>query len=355
MFYKSFCTIDLKAIRENYRIIKRAVKDKKIIAVVKANAYGHGDVEVSRALLKEGCRDFAVADINEGVRLRENGISGNILILGYTPVECKNILEKFDLTQSLISYEHAKKFFYSGVKVQLAIDTGMRRAGLWGNAGSVKNQIDEIYKKCRLTGIYTHLCTADEVDDGNFTAFQTDLFSGLTKKYVDKTELHALNSAGALKGGNAGSAVRVGIALYGIPPSDGFDLPKGIKPALSWQSVVSSTREIKRGESVGYGRSFFAKKDMKIATVFVGYADGYPRALSNIGAVVVKGKRAKIVGRICMDSMTIDATDIEGVCEGDIVTLIGDGQPCVEIAKSLSTIAYEVLSRIGARVERIYN
>ena len=354
MFEGSYITVDLKRIADNYKIIKDRI-GKKIIAVVKADAYGHGAVNVARTLFEAGCRDFAVASVKEGAELRKKGIGGEILVLGYTPAKEKNALKKYDLTQSLFSLDHAKNFAGSGVKVQLAIDTGMKRAGIDINDENALEAAAAVAEKCRLTGLYTHLCAADDEKCDEQTLSAIKSFTAFSERFSEKNvDIHIYNSAGVLRFPVETNAVRVGIALYGIKPSDAVALFDGIKPALVWESVISSVRKVEKGESVGYGRSFFAKDDMIVATVCTGYADGYPRALSNLGEVVIKGSRARIVGRICMDCFTVDVTDISGVSEGDTATLVGNGITVSDVAKSLSTIDYEVLSRIGKRVKRRY-
>ena len=350
----SFCEIDLAKITRNYLKIKAFV-NKKVIAVVKADAYGHGAVEVAKALQNAGCRYFAVADVSEGKELRKNGIKGEIIILGYSPAKLLNDLLEFDLTQTIVGKEYAKGFYGKIVKVQLAIDTGMRRTGIRAGDENCLETIKEISEKCRLTGLYTHLCSADEEKEDEFSKKQTESFLKITESLEENDlEIHCLNTAGTLRGFSAGNAVRIGLGLYGISPIDGDCSSLKLETALEWKSVISSVRRIKKGDSVGYGRSFIAPRDMAIATVCTGYADGYPRALSNRGFVMIGGKRARIVGRICMDSFTVDITDIPLACEGTLATLVGDGISAKDISNRLSTIPYEVLSRIGARVERVY-
>lgn len=353
MFENAFVEIDLNKITENYRAIKKFVK-VTTIAVLKANAYGLGAVRIAKALQGAGCGDFAVANVREGIELRKNGIEGTILVLGHSPKNAIKTLEKFDLTQSLSGKDHSKGFYGKSVKVQLAIDSGMRRAGIDPCAADAEKTVCDVLQNCRLTGLYGHLCAADDSFFDEYTKKTTEKFVEFVRPFEKGLCVHLFNSAAALRFPIAGNAVRIGVALYGIKPFEGGDLPIELKPAVNWKSAVCSVRSVKAGESVGYGRSFVAKKDATIATVSCGYADGFSRALSNSGEVLIKGKRARVAGRVCMDCFTVDATDIVGVKEGDIVTIAGDGLPVEEHAKSLSTISHEVLSRIGARVKRRY-
>ena len=353
MFRNSFLETDLFAVAENYRIIKELVK-VKVIAVLKADAYGLGAAAVAAALQKKGCSDFAVTNVSEAVQLRNSGVKGNILVLGYTPYNMAEILEKYDLTQSLLSAEHAESFYGSNIKCHLALDTGMKRAGIDQSRNNAAETICEIIKKCRITGLYGHLCAADDKEHDDFTKVMIKKFGDLCRPYIGGRTVHLFNSAAALRFPTVGNAVRIGIALYGVKPGDDAELPVGVKQAVVWKSTVSSVRTVKAGESIGYGRSFTATSDIVAATVACGYADGFSRGLSSIGEVVIKGSRAKVAGRVCMDCFIVDVTDIPGVKEGDEVTLIGDGITIEDHAKSLSTIGHEVLSRIGKRVERRY-
>ena len=356
MFLRSFVLVDLKAIENNYKIIRSMRGVKEVIAVVKADAYGHGARAVSERLYKSGCRRFAVATAEEGIELRKCGIGGEIIVLGYTPPEEEKTLVRFDLTQTLVSREHAEGFCDKDLKVQIAIDTGMKRIGFDpSDKERTVSDICRIAEKLELTGIYSHFCAADDKNEDDFSKRQADelneIFSAI-KERCGNVYAHISNSAGALR--FCGGTVRAGNMLYGLSPFDGADMPTGIKAALKWKSVICRVEKCLKGESVGYGRRYIADKDTLVATVCTGYADGYPRAAAYNGSVLVRGKRARIIGNICMDCFMIDVGEISGVKAGDEVTLIGGGITAEEIAKRLSTINYEIVSRIGARVGRKY-
>ena len=359
--------VDLSVLRRNYRIYqKEQSQNRKIMAVVKADAYGHGDVEVARVLQEEGCFDFAVSNIEEALRLRNSGIEGQILILGYTPLNHAQELYDNDITQALISYDYARELseFHLPIKAQFAIDTGMRRIGL--NADDLdlcEKTIRQYYDVFHLTGMFTHLSVADSEneEDVEFTREQIDKFTRLADRISDLhlENIHCMNSAGGLwHEARYSTYSRLGIILYGLKPDYKRQLPAGIEPVMQWKSVISMVKRIKPGDSVGYGRTFIAQKPMRIATVSAGYADGYSRQLSNVGYVLVHGRKARIIGRICMDQFMIDISDIEDVRLSDEVVLFGkQGEEEItadDIANSIYTIGYEVICGITSRVKRIY-
>ena len=366
--YRSWVEVDTEQIVKNYNVYKSALPGKaQIIAVVKANAYGHGDVEIARSLEAGGADFFAVSNINEAVKLREGGINGEILVLGYTPPSHLFALADYDIIQTAVSKEHIeelKKYAPSGAKVHIAIDTGMKRIGLDSEdcEGCVKI-IKSATSALKITGIFTHLPVADSTceADRRFTKQSLDKFRRIVTDVMPLgiELIHCLNSAGGIEYfGAPFNTVRLGISLYGYSPSPQIKLPQGIKPAMSWKTLVSAIIKVSKGESVGYGRSFVASQDMRIATLTTGYADGYPRAASNKGCVLIKGKRARIVGKVCMDMMMVDVTDIPEVKAGDLAVLIGNSGAEVlsadDIAKWSDTISYEILTGISARALRIY-
>lgn len=361
--------INLSAIIGNYRIYKsNLLENQKVMAVVKADAYGHGDVEVAAALQKEGVQDFAVATVDEAVNLRKSGISGQILILGYTPICEVDSLLAYDITQAIPDEVYAQRLCeVSGakdVKVHFVLDTGMNRIGLDAdNPVYCENVIRKYYDKFNVSGIFTHLCVADCDDENSveFTKGQIAKFEAVVQKTEDLhiPFVHCLNSAGGLWNGCERSVfARLGIILYGLKPDYKNILPKGIVPGLSWFSVVSVVKSVRAGESIGYGRSFVAKKDMKIATVCAGYADGYNRLLSNNFYVLINGKRAAITGRVCMDQFMVDVSDIPDVEMGSKVVLIGkSGDEVItadDMAARIGTIGYEIVCDISKRVKRIF-
>ncbi len=364
MYKRSWVEVDLAQLMHNYHAYASQLPEHfRIMTVVKADAYGHGDAAVSKTLQAGGVSLFAVSNIDEAIALRKAGITGEILILGYTPIEAIAQLEEYDITQTLLSEEYAKLFSkntHANVKCQFAINTGMNRIGLDANdidhCGAVIRHYSQVL--C-LNGIFTHLCVADSVEehDVHFTQKQINLFETLCARIEDLKlpYIHCLNSAGGLKTSSKyGNIVRLGIALYGLQPSEDIDLPQGIAPALQWKSVVSMVHMIRCGETVGYGCTYQANKNMRIATIPTGYADGYSRMLSNKGYVLIHGQKANVVGRICMDQMMVDITDIPDVVIGDEVILIGQGYSADDMAHDIGTIGYEVLCNISKRVARVY-
>lgn len=360
MLKRSWTEIRTDTLVNNYRIYRKAIPAaQRIMAVVKADAYGHGDAETALALQKEGVTDFAVSNISEAIKIRKAGVTGQILILGYTPPECAADLVTYSITQALLSESYAEKLADKGVTAQFAVDTGMNRIGLDADDPAACERIIRAYaERFRLTGLFTHFCVADTPAEDAFTDGQKAKFFAVADRVKDLRLpcVHCMNSAGGLwhDGAAEGDLVRLGIVLYGLKPDRENTLPAGIRPALEWKSVIALLKTVHPGETVGYGRSYTAPSDRLIATVPTGYADGYNRLLSNVGCAVVKGRRAPIVGRVCMDQMMLDVTDIPGVCEGDEVVLLGDGLDADEMAAWAGTIGYEILCNIGKRVERVY-
>ena len=364
---RSWAEIDLNQIAQNVAVYKDAMRrKKKIMAVVKANAYGHGDVEVSKKLNSIGIEDFAVSNIEEAKRLRENGIVGNILILGYTPADAINEVISYDITQAIISKEYAELIVKTGarIKCNFAIDTGMNRVGI--QSYDVKKCADTIIKykdKFDITGIFTHLCVADNPDNEDsvrFTKQQIKLYNDVLYelKDLDLRYNHCLNSAGGLFYDDNTDIVRLGITLYGLKPDYSNRLPEGIKPVLKWKSVVAMIKNVKAGDTIGYGRTYRAEKPIRMAVIPTGYADGYNRLLSNKGFIIIDGKRANIVGRVCMDQLMVDISKIEDIEIGKEVTLLGnDGKinyDADDMARDIGTIGYEVVCDIGKRVPRVF-
>ncbi len=364
---RSWTEINLSALRKNYTIYQSLQPaGRKIMAVVKADAYGHGDVETAKALSELGCTDFAVSNSEEALKLRHAGIKGQILILGYTPVDQAQALFENEITQALVSEEYAEALAKSGfaVKAQFALDTGMRRIGL--NADDPENCERAIRKYAALltlTGVFTHLCVADtETPEAiDFTKKQIQLYEAVVKRIGDLQlpYCHCMNSAGGLWHDSEFSCFsRLGIVLYGLKPDFANTLPEGIEPVLEWKSVVSMVKEISKGDTVGYGRAYRANQTMRIATVTTGYADGYHRLLSNRGYVLIHGKKAPIVGRVCMDQFMVDVSEIENVSLGTEVVLIGRSGSEVltadDMAQMVGTIGYEIVCDISKRVKRYF-
>lgn len=285
------------------------------MAVIKADAYGHGDAMVARTLSSLGVKLFAVSNIDEAVGLRNAGINGEILILGYSSPMYANTLHYLDLTQAIVSEEYALALVKSGydIKCQFAVDTGMNRIGIPSYNPKETATIIKAYSlKLRVTGIFTHLCVADGAsdDDRQYTSMQLKRFKAVVDQIKDLhlPYIYCYNTVGGLYhlkdddfNQDIGNIVRVGIALYGLKPDKNNVFPEGIKPAMTWKSVISRVQKLDKGETISYGRTFTTTRPSLIATVTTGYADGYNRLLSNKGFVMIKGQKAPIVGRICMD------------------------------------------------------
>ncbi len=370
---RSRIEVDLKQLVLNLDTYKKQLpKDREIMAVIKADAYGHGDVRVAHALEQHGVRLFAVSNIDEAVGLRDAGVAGEILILGYTSPKLAHVLVEKNIMQAIVSEEYAAALSAENGKIrcQFAIDTGMNRIGLDGDNAAQCEKIIRKYKDLLcVEGIFTHLCVADTNEETckTFTLQQIDKFCAVQEKIRDLKLpfVHCFNSAGGFfylkdkpEWEDIGKIVRLGIIMYGLKPDESNLLPKEIQPALSWKSVISLVKTVKRGETVGYGRTFKADKDYKVATVATGYADGYSRLLSNIGHVLIHGKKAKILGRICMDQMMVDVSEIPEVKMGDAAVLIGKSgnlsYTADDMAKQIGTIGYEIVCGISKRVQRYY-
>lgn len=363
--------IDRDAIAHNYRQIKKNIpKYTGIMAVVKADAYGHGAIEIAQILEKEGVDYLAVAIAAEGAQLRDIGIKTPILVLGYTPATSVGVLIENDLTQTIFSYEMAKYISYEAskldkkVKIHIKVDTGMGRIGFLPHPTSIE-EIVEINKlpNIEIEGIYTHFSSADE-EDKTYTRKQNSVFNGFLKELgqvdIDAPIIHVANSAAIIMHKYTHSnMVRLGISLYGHYPSESVkSYPVGLVPAMSLKSQVVHIKEVPKGQPIGYNRKYTTKDVTKIATIPIGYADGYSRGLSNKGRVLIRGEYAPIIGNICMDQFMVDVTHINYVAVGDEVVLFGkqDGNEITveEIADILNTINYEVICMIGKRIPRIY-
>lgn len=343
----------------------------ELLCVVKADAYGHGDSIVVPYLQNTlGVKWFAVSNILEAVNLRRMGITGEILILGYTPAEFADDLVAYNIIQACTEYSHAEKLSAEctngKVRIHAAVDTGMTRIGLEGDISQCCLELEKINSLPRISleGIFTHYAVADGTDEESekYTLAQTEKIVGikkqLTERGINLPQTHFLNSAGGVYYSNSESTLaRLGIIMYGLYPNPAKKLPFEPKPALTLKSAVSQIKYIEKGTDVSYGRTYTAPKKVKLATVTAGYADGYPRALSNTGEVLIHGKRCKITGRICMDQFMCDVTHIPDVKVDDEVVLIGEqGNQRItadDIADLTGTIGYEVTCDITKRVPRI--
>lgn len=370
---RSWVEVNLGQIERNYKLYKESLPlDVEIMAVIKADAYGHGDAKIATLLSSLGVNIFAVSNIDEAVGLRNAGIRGDILILGYSSPIYARTLHYFDLTQAIVSEEYAFELAKTGyeIKCQFAIDTGMNRIGISsGNAEEAASIVRGFSSILHVTGVFTHLCVADgeSEEDNSFTSEQLHRFKAVVDRISDLNlpYVHCYNSAGGLYhlkddefNNKIGKIVRLGIALYGLKPDRNNVLPDGIKPAMTWKSVVSRVQQLPVGATVSYGRTFTTNRPSIIATVTTGYADGFSRRLSNHGFVMINGYKAPIVGRICMDQTMVDVTDLPEVKMGDVVVLMGECGKLIytadDMAKDLDTIGYEIICGISKRVQRFY-
>ncbi len=368
---RAWIELNFNNLKHNIFEFKRIIpSNTEIMAVVKANAYGHGIVEISTFLNNIGIDNFAVATLEEGIILRENNINGNILILGYTDIQNIEYVIKYDLIQTIVDYDYAKKIsslhLSNKLKCHIKINTGLNRIG--ENYKNIDNFL-EIFKieNLNILGCFTHLAVADSLDedDVTFTENQIENFyaciNHIKSQGYDTGKLHIQNTYGTLNYPEINcDYVRLGIGMYGIYNANNHinnsNADVDLKPVLQLKAKISSVHELLKNDFVSYGRTFSSDKNMKIATVCIGYADGYPRNLSNKDVVVlINNHYSKIIGRICMDQLVIDVTDIPNVKCGDIVTLIGeDSAICAEnISIKSDSITNELLCRLGDRLPRI--
>ncbi|HEX9079513.1 MAG TPA: alanine racemase, partial [Desulfuromonadaceae bacterium] len=369
----TFAEIDLAALRHNFQVVRASIPRRaEILAVVKADAYGHGFMDISHELETLGVNAFGVAFLAEGIQLRKSGIDKPILLLGgvYPGQERKCI--GFNISTIVFSLEqaqalnHAAGKLFRKAQVHLKIDTGMGRLGIqYGDAPAFLGELKKL-PNILVEGIVSHFASADELDESGqyFTRLQAERFawvlaeakrSGFLPRYV-----HIANSAAALLRDVPGcNLVRPGIALYGALPSPDFQGKLDLKPVMRLKSRIAMLKWVEPGTTVSYARRFSATERTLIASVPVGYADGYPRALTNRGEALVRGRRARVAGTVCMDWIMLDVTHIPGVSVGDEVVLMGPDNAgnCIgaeELAAWAGTIPYEIFCGISKRVPRVY-
>lgn len=367
---RAWIELDLSALRANVEAFRKYLPEScELMPAVKANAYGHGDILITKELNRLGVNAFCVACVDEGVRLRQAGIHGTILILGYTDPEQFPLLLQYDLTQTVVDHAYASLLQEYGAflfHVHLAIDTGMHRLG---ERYEHIEQICAIYEMSHLQidGLFTHLCAADmcSAKGHSFTQTQVHAFyhviSELKGRGYPCPKIHLLSSYGVCNYPSyAADYARIGIALYGMlsTKEDAENCPFPLFPVLSLKARVASIRDLKCGESAGYGLSFQANRDRRIAALSIGYADGLPRSLScGVGNVLIHGHKSPVIGRICMDQTLVDVTDIPDIETGEVAVIIGKSGDeeitACDIARQTGTITNEILSRLGERLHRV--
>ncbi len=366
---RAWIEINLNNLEHNINEIKKILTDKtEIMAVIKANAYGHGIIPISKKLNEIGITDFAVATLDEAITLRKNNISGNILILGYTSIENLKYVSEYDLIQTIVDEEYAEKIsnlsFARKLKTHIKINTGMNRIGI-----DYKNTqfIEKIYNydNIEVLGIFSHLCVSDSQDESDieFTRNQINKFNNLINKLENKGinigKKHIQASYGLLNYNEFSyDYVRMGIVMFGINIEKNIStkLSLNLKPVLSLKARVTSVKEIDKDSYVGYGRKYKANKNTKLASISIGYADGYPRNLSEKDVnILINNQYGTIVGRICMDQLMADVSNIDNIKQDDIATLIGndDNISMEKLAFSSKTITNELTSRLGERLKYI--
>lgn len=374
---RTWAVVSLDAVDHNYREIKSRLRpETKVCCVVKADAYGHGAERLAKEYEALGADWFAVSNLEEARQLRRAGASLPILILGYTPPQQAGELAGLDISQAVVGGDYADALSAEArkagtrVKIHVSLDTGMSRIGfLYQKPERDAGSIDEAGRACSLPGlepegIFTHFAVADEGENGEaYTRAQFENFLGgielLKKRGVEFPIRHCANSAAIFDYPETQlDMVRPGVILYGLMPSGSLKRPAPLVPAMELKSVAALVKTVPPQTSVSYGRKFVSGRETVLATVPVGYADGYPRALYRTADMLVRGRRAKIVGRVCMDQLMLDVTDIPGAAAGDEVTVFGrDGReflPVDELADQLGTINYELVCGVSKRVPRVY-
>ena len=374
---RTWAEVDIDALKHNFDVIRRSVDPKsRIMCVIKADAYGHGAVFLGKLYEKMGADFFAVSNIEEAMQLRENGIKLPVLILGFTPAGMAKELADNNISQAVFSEEYAGELSAAAaeqgveVKIHIKLDTGMSRIGfMYQEPERDGESIEQIKRVCTLPhlikeGIFTHFAVSDEAEEGrDATEKQIAAFSSavelLKNDGITFRIVHCSNSGAIIDYKKAHfDCVRAGIILYGLAPSSKLAGRLDLRPAMQIKSVVAQVKNIEKGTPISYGGTFVSDKPMRIATVPIGYADGYTRSLGNRAFMTVKGKKAPLVGRVCMDQLMIDVSDIDGVKSGDEVTVIGDGSgnslSFDDMASLTGTINYELVCLVGKRVPRVY-
>lgn len=368
-FRDTWVEVSLDAIRKNVQAFKNHLKgNSQFLAVVKADGYGHGAIEVGKAALQAGADGLGVAILDEAMELRKAGIDAPILVLGYTKPEAVKEAVVHDITLTvynedvLKAAETACAELQKNVKIHLKIDTGMTRIGLQTKDEALKLLMSMESDLVEVEGIFTHFADADNVDDTytnkQFARF-LDVVGFLEEKGFEIPIKHCCNSAATISYPDMHlDMCRVGISLYGLYPEKHLKDKLPLTPAMSFHTKPTLVKEVAEKQPISYGCTYIPERDSTIATLPVGYADGLSRRLSNQGEMMVRNERVPIVGRVCMDQTMIDVTDVGEVTESDVVTIFGDERkgyiPVEEVAERLDTVNYEIVCLIGKRVPRIY-
>lgn len=372
-FNRAEAYVSLKAAEHNFREIKKFTNDAKIICVIKADAYGHGAAALGRLYESLGADILAVACLDEALILRQNGISAPIMILGTTPPEACEILIENNLIQTVpdkeyaISLNCAAKNFSEAVRIHIKLDTGMSRLGIYAHPGFEERAAEEILSVCNLShlvadGIFTHFSEAENEDmdftDSQFSSFMK-VVNILKEKGVTFNFCHCANSAAVVNYKRAHlDCVRPGLLLYGYFPVAGTASELDLKPVMTLKCRIADIKDIKSGDAVSYNRRFIAPRDMRIAVLGFGYADGLPRSLSGSGEVLIHGKRCPILGNVCMDLTLVDVSHVPEASAFDEAVIFGFSEGAFlspdELARLSGTISYELLTSVSKRVPRTY-
>lgn len=363
--------VDLDRLMENVRNIRKHAKGKRIIAIIKADGYGHGAPEIARYMVEAGADEIGVSVITEALQLRRAGVTVPIMVLSYTPLDFAEDAIQNDISLTCYHGDYVRELdeiaasLGRSALVNIKVDTGMGRLGFLPDQESMEEVIGMAgLRNIRLRSLFAHFASADSADksysEGQLMAYRS-FRSGLDAAGVVFDHYHHANSAGIIDFRDEDfDSIRPGIILYGYYPSDEVHKENiEVKPVMSLKSYIIQLKTVPRGTSISYGNTYFTEKEMtKVATLPVGYADGYSRLLSSKGIVLVCGKRCRVIGRVCMDHIMVDVTDCEGVKEGDEAILMGtDGVNSLwadEIAEMTGTISYEVLCGLSKRVPRVY-
>ena len=362
----AYARIDLDALRSNYRFVKSLNPDKEAICIVKADAYGHGAVPCAKALYEEGVRTFAVATLDEAIELKSEIEGISVLILGYVDEPRIEEAVKAGVICAVYSVEFAELLSAAAIRagkmmrVHLKINTGMNRLGFDPSAPSFRNRLKKIsaLEGIRVEGAFSHYATADE-EDLSYARRQRQIFEEAVKAIKDEgialKTIHISNSAASMIFDcPVSNAFRPGLVLYGYSPLPGGEMQEKLRPVMSVHAHVANIFTLKKGETVGYGRKYTADSDRLIATVTIGYADGYSRAFSNRACIYINGCPAPVRGNVCMDMLMCDITDIKGVRVGDRADALCREADAADLAEIAGTIPYEITCGISKRVKRYY-